>query len=210
MPALDQDLDDAKAVFEANLFGTMRMCRAFGSLLMRARGLIINESSVGCTVCPPFQSVYSSAKAALIAYSRSLRRELRPLDVRVMVVVVGCVESAIWENPASRTDLPPDSLYQPARDVFRRAQASDEFLRSTPADVFAAKLVTAALRGEGRLGGWVGGSPDWLWEGAYVGLGRLCMALPWGFSDLVSFVMCDGNRMTRLIREAAAAKLKTA
>ncbi|KAM4063183.1 short chain dehydrogenase [Hirsutella rhossiliensis] len=210
MPALDLDLDDVKATFDANLFGMMRMCKAFSSLLIPARGLIVNESSMSCASSAPFFSAYISSKMAVEAYARCLRVELRPLDVRVMVVVVGSIKSEIYNRPGARRDLPPDSLYRPALDIFHRTQDPYSLGRWTQTDVFAARFVTAALRGQGWLGGWVGGSPEWLREGAYAGASRLAMGLPWCFSEAATAFIFHTGRMSRLIREAALAKQKTA
>ena len=46
VPALDVDFDEVRLTFETNLFGVMRMCQEFSSLLIRAKGTIVQIGSV--------------------------------------------------------------------------------------------------------------------------------------------------------------------
>lgn len=89
VPATDMDLDDVRRMFEANVFGVMAMVQAFTPLLIAAKGLIIMISSLSSVTPYVFASAYGASKAALNAYSRTLRMELRPFGVRVMVSMTG-------------------------------------------------------------------------------------------------------------------------
>ncbi|QSZ31081.1 hypothetical protein DSL72_000642 [Monilinia vaccinii-corymbosi] len=182
MPALDVDLDDARHCFETNVFGVMAMCQAFTPLLIKQKGLIVNIGSVAAIIPYVFGSTYNASKAALHAYSRTLRLELAPLGVRVMVVVTGGVQSNIART---KRTLPPSSLYLDIEDDFQRrvvhsqdgAMANREFARG---------VVDAVVRG-GRRTLWRG-NKSWLvwfarsWVGGWIfdlllpsmfGLGRL-------------------------------------
>ena len=61
----------------------MAMVQAFIDQLAAAKGLIINISSLSSITPYLFGSVYCATKAAINAYSRTLRLELAPLGVRV-------------------------------------------------------------------------------------------------------------------------------
>ena len=87
----------------------MLMAQAFISLLIPARGLMINISSASTVMPYLFGGVYSASKCALNTYSMNLRMELKPFHVRVMVSMTGTVRSNIASRP-ERT-LPTDSLY---------------------------------------------------------------------------------------------------
>ena len=95
IPALDVDLDDARACFETNFFAVIALTQTFTPLLIRAKGLILNIGSVAAVTPYVFGSVYNASKAALHSYSDTLRLELAPFDVRVLVVVTGGVKSRI-------------------------------------------------------------------------------------------------------------------
>jgi 1-acylglycerone phosphate reductase len=152
MPALDVPLDDARACFETNLFGIIAITQSFIPLLIASKGLIINIGSLAGIVPYVFGSVYNASKAALHAYSRTLRLELEPFDVRVMVVVTGGVQSNI-----ARTHriLPNGSLYLDIVGAFERRQThSQEGAMSH--DVYARGVVKEALKGR---------PTKWLWRG---------------------------------------------
>lgn len=46
VPALDVELKEIQTTFEANLFGVMLMCQAFGPLLVEAKGAIVQIGSL--------------------------------------------------------------------------------------------------------------------------------------------------------------------
>ncbi|KAG5923151.1 hypothetical protein E4U42_005041 [Claviceps africana] len=165
IPALDIDIDDVRQSFEANVFGPMAMCQAFASLLIPARGLILQVSSVSSVMPYLFASIYASTKGALNSYSRVLRIELKPFNVRVMVAMTGTVRSNIM-NHIDRL-LPEDSLYKPVEDVFTQRLRFSQTRGTMDTQVYARAIVKQALRGEGWLGGWFGRTPDWYWAGGF-------------------------------------------
>ncbi|KAH8193719.1 hypothetical protein TruAng_012118 [Truncatella angustata] len=78
MPALDVDVDELKRIFDVNLFGTVRMIQAFSTNLINRKGLIVNVGSLAAYAPYVFGSSYNASKAALLAYSNTLRIELSP------------------------------------------------------------------------------------------------------------------------------------
>ena len=77
-----------------NLYGAMHTSRAVLRHMMRARnGCIVNIGSVVAQSGAPGQSVYAATKAGLEGFSRSLARELGPLNIRVNVVAPGFIET---------------------------------------------------------------------------------------------------------------------
>ena len=96
--------------------------------------------------------MYNASKAALHAYSQTLRLELEPFDVRVMVVVTGGVQSNI-----ARTHrvLPKDSLYLPIAGGFEKRQMISQ-QGAVSNDVYAQSVLAAALKPK---------PVKWLWRG---------------------------------------------
>lgn len=119
VPALDVDFSEVQATFETNVFSVMRMCQAFAPLLIQAKGTIIQIGSLAGEIPYVFGSTYNASKAALHAYSDTLRVELAPFGVNVMVVVTGGVKSNIART---HRELPNGSLYHPIEPEYQRRQ----------------------------------------------------------------------------------------
>jgi 1-acylglycerone phosphate reductase len=135
-------LDEARSCFETNFFGIVAIVQAFAPLLISAQGLIINIGSVAAIVPYVYGSIYNASKAALHAWSQTLRLELEPYGVRVMVVVTGGIQSRIARTKRA---LPEGSLYLEVNDEFqRRVSHSQE--NAMPNQVYARGVVAEALR----------------------------------------------------------------
>ncbi|KAI0197523.1 NAD(P)-binding protein [Astrocystis sublimbata] len=164
-PATDLSIDDVRKTFEVNVFGVMAMVAAFADQLISAKGLVINIASLSAVVPYVFGGAYCASKGAVVSYSRTLRQELRPFGVRVLVAMVGPVRSNITNNWTRQT-LPKDSHYRRVADVFeKRLQFSQENAEMC-ADEYAEALVGRAVRPEvwWFLRSWIG-RPDWFWHG---------------------------------------------
>ncbi|KAF9762204.1 hypothetical protein IL306_003497 [Fusarium sp. DS 682] len=203
IPALDMEIDDVRQTYEVNVFGPMMIVSAFAPLLIEARGLVINISSTSTLVPYIFGAIYSSTKGAINVWSRALRLELKPFNVRVMVALTGTVRS----NIASRThrSLPQNSLYMPVQDFFQRRLTFSQRTATMPTEVYARKLVTAALKGEGYLGGLIGGTPDWFYAGGMATKVWILSCLPqWLNEGVVGWFFGIGKLSKRI--QAARAK----
>jgi NAD(P)-dependent dehydrogenase (short-subunit alcohol dehydrogenase family) len=80
-------LDVFRSVLETNVLGPLRLMQAFlPGMRKRGRGTIVNVSSEAVRSAPQLQGSYSASKAALELLSETLRKELRPFGVRVIVI----------------------------------------------------------------------------------------------------------------------------
>lgn len=80
--------------FQTNVLGLIRVTRAFLPAMRERRGgKIINVSSVAGRVTLPFFAPYNSSKHAVESISDSLRHELRPHGVQVIVIEPGAVKT---------------------------------------------------------------------------------------------------------------------
>jgi NAD(P)-dependent dehydrogenase (short-subunit alcohol dehydrogenase family) len=86
-------IDQWRAMFEVNLFGQIAMTQALLPDLIANQGRVVNISSVGGRVAMAAYGPYAATKFALEAVSDSLRRELIPLGVHVVVVEPGAVRT---------------------------------------------------------------------------------------------------------------------
>ncbi len=86
-------LADWRWVFEVNVFGQIAVTQALLPALLAGSGRVVNISAVLGKVSLPASGAYSGSKFALEAISDSLRRELAPEGVRVVVVQPGGVRT---------------------------------------------------------------------------------------------------------------------
>ena len=86
-------LPEWRRLFEVNFFGHVAMTQALLPALIENRGTVVNISSVGGKMAMATYGPYASTKFALEAVSDSLRREVEPLGVKVVVVEPGAIVS---------------------------------------------------------------------------------------------------------------------
>lgn len=81
---------DAEALFDVNFFGAFHCVQAVLPVMQRQRaGHIINIASVAGFLGVPHTSIYSASKAALIAFTDSLRLEVKRDGIAVTCVCPG-------------------------------------------------------------------------------------------------------------------------
>jgi short-subunit dehydrogenase len=97
--------DEARALFETNLFGVMRVTSAvLPGMRARRTGRIINLGSVSGFVGLPFHGIYAASKHALAGYSEALRYELRPFGVWVSLVEPAAHRTGIQMSRPAQLD----------------------------------------------------------------------------------------------------------
>jgi len=80
--------EDFERIFRLNVIAPFQMARACAEALKKARGAVVNVSSVASVLGTGSSVAYASSKAALETMSLSLARSLAP-EVRVNVVAPG-------------------------------------------------------------------------------------------------------------------------
>ena len=123
-------VDQLRHQLEINLIGQVAVTQQFLPALRAARGRIVNVSSIGGRVALPLMGAYNASKFALEAVSDSLRRELLPHGVDVIVIEPGGVKTPIWRKGNETADeiqagLPPqaEQLYGQVVEALRRESA---------------------------------------------------------------------------------------
>jgi 1-acylglycerone phosphate reductase len=104
-----------------------------------------------------FGSSYNASKAALHAYSDTLRVELAPLGVRVLTIVTGGVKSNLARV---ERELPPNSYYQPVKEEYKKRLVHAQTV-GMDTQKYARDCVAQVLGGEG----WIL-KKRWAWEGS--------------------------------------------
>lgn len=101
-PLLHLPVEDFRRQMEVNVTAIVTVTQAFAPLLgaespaRRDPGRIVNISSVGGKTATPFLAPYCASKFAVEGLSESLRRELLPFGVDVIIIAPGAVATPIW------------------------------------------------------------------------------------------------------------------
>jgi NAD(P)-dependent dehydrogenase (short-subunit alcohol dehydrogenase family) len=91
--------------FEVNVFGQLALTQALLPWLRRADvARVIMVSSIAGQVAFPMMGAYCASKHALEALSGSLRMELTPWRIPVVVVAPGSVQTPLWQKTFARLD----------------------------------------------------------------------------------------------------------
>jgi NAD(P)-dependent dehydrogenase (short-subunit alcohol dehydrogenase family) len=125
-PLLELPIEEFRHQIDINLVGVVITTKAFAPLVGTDRelkgnpGRIVNISSVGGKNAVPFLAPYAASKFALEGLSESLRRELLPFGIDVIVVAPGAVATPIWRK-AEQLDITPylDTPYGKALERLR-------------------------------------------------------------------------------------------
>jgi NAD(P)-dependent dehydrogenase (short-subunit alcohol dehydrogenase family) len=111
--AEESSIEQAKAIFETNFFGLIRMSRAVIPHMRRqGQGRILNIGSVLGFLPMPYGALYAATKHAIEGYSESLDHELRTRGIRVSVI-----QPAYTRTKFDANFLAPDAMLDEYRSV---------------------------------------------------------------------------------------------
>jgi short-subunit dehydrogenase len=114
-------LEAARRVMEVDYFGALNCTRA-AVPMMRAQGsgVLVTVASAAALYGVPFLSAYGASKAALVAYSQSLRAEVASAGIKVVVVYPGYTQTGLFakEQTFGQARRPPGP-YRPPETVAR-------------------------------------------------------------------------------------------
>jgi NAD(P)-dependent dehydrogenase (short-subunit alcohol dehydrogenase family) len=150
----DVPIDEARRQFEVNVFGLARLTqlvtphmRAIVKEHLAQRPRIVNISSIGGKFYEPLGAWYHATKFAVEGFSDSLRIELAPHGIDVIIVEPGPIRTE-W-NEISRDSLLEASsggaYEEQAQRVHHVMARADRRVSSSGPDVVAKKIVAAVL-----------------------------------------------------------------
>jgi NAD(P)-dependent dehydrogenase (short-subunit alcohol dehydrogenase family) len=112
---------------DVNVVGQFRVVQPLIPLLRASRGRVVLMGSIGGRSALPFLGAYAMSKFALEAFADSLRVEVEPWGIHVVIVEPGTIATAMWTKPQRALDeYPPEAaeLYGGRIERFRRIAAA--------------------------------------------------------------------------------------
>src|SRR6266581_3713870 len=148
----ENSLEDARAQFETNVFGVLRMLKAVLPVMRRqGGGQIITVSSLLGVVAMPYLSLYASSKFALEGMIEGLYHELRPFHIRVSLVEPTFFRTKFDAQPPAT----PLGVYESARQSMMRV-VRDGVEQGPDPEQVARRIVQLAISSAPPLRSYVG------------------------------------------------------
>ena len=113
----DVSVDEFKKQFETNFFSIIRLIQEVcPTMRTQGSGKIINISSVAGRIGFPASPAYISSKFALEGLSESLRFELAPFGIDVVIIEPGVIKTNFMKNMKMAEKYGPESVYMDITD----------------------------------------------------------------------------------------------
>ena len=177
MPVVDVSIPEAKKTFDLNVWSHIAVTQAFMPLLLKSKGMVVNQTSVGGCTTIPFQAVYNASKAAMIIFSDTLRLEMEPFGVTVVDLRTAVVTTNLIRNMRAdkKPSLPKGSIFEPAKEIVEKALKQEQFDdKGMPAEKWAKEIVKdLTVKGKPKPVIWKGESAWLTWFGTVLPFGTL-------------------------------------
>jgi len=96
-PIASLDFATWRAVIDTNLHGTFLVTQALLPFLGKG-SVVVNNLSIAARISFPGMAAYNASKRGLLAFTETLREELRPRKVRVVALLPGATDTEIWRQ----------------------------------------------------------------------------------------------------------------
>jgi NAD(P)-dependent dehydrogenase (short-subunit alcohol dehydrogenase family) len=142
----DVSIDEARRQFEVNVFGLARLVQLVTPHMReQGGGRIINISSIGGKFYEPMGAWYHATKFAVEGFSDSLRLELAPFGIDVVIIEPGPIRTE-WSTISrdGLVEVSQGGAYEERAARIRDVMERGDGPRSSGPDVVAKKIVKAA------------------------------------------------------------------
>ena len=113
----DVSIDEFKEQFETNFFSIIRLIQKVAPIMRKqSSGNIVNISSVAGRIGFPVSPAYISSKFALEGLSESLRFELMPFGINVIIIEPGVIKTNFFDSMKMSEKSQQDSTYKEITD----------------------------------------------------------------------------------------------
>ena len=126
-------MDDARALFELNLFAPLALAQlVVAGMRERRCGTIVNISSIAGKVTLPWFTLYSVSKFALGSLTDGLRMELKPYGIHAMTVWPGYVKTDFQAHALGTR--PPETIRKGKQFAITAAECAEAIARGVERD----------------------------------------------------------------------------
>lgn len=101
-PIEDVEIEEMVSVYDVNVFGIKRMFDIFSEDIIENNGTVVNISSLQAQFGTAGFGVYSSSKHAVRGLTDAMRNELKPMDVDVVLIEPGSVNTSLKDKHKQR------------------------------------------------------------------------------------------------------------
>jgi short-subunit dehydrogenase len=131
--------DDAlELMMETNLYSAYHLTREIiPGMMARRKGYVINMCSIASFMAYPNGGSYTISKFGMLGFSKVLREEMKPYDIKVTSMMLG----STWTDSWSGADFPDDRLMKP-EDI---AEVVMSMLRMSPQSVVEEIIIRPQL-----------------------------------------------------------------
>ena len=113
----DVSIDEFKKQFETNFFSIIRLIQKVAPIMRKQNsGNIVNISSVAGRIGFPVSPAYISSKFALEGLSESLRFELMPFGINVIIIEPGVIKTNFFDSMKMSEKSQQNSTYKEITD----------------------------------------------------------------------------------------------
>lgn len=145
-PVESLPIEEWRNLYEINLFGPIRLIQKFLPLLRKTKGRIVNVGSISGRISTPFLAPYSSSKFALRALTDSLRREVLPLGVKVVLIEPGPTKTNIWSKSLEHGQQLETKMNDEMRAVYgKQVQSLRAGVEKTAKNAIAVEVVVSRM-----------------------------------------------------------------
>jgi len=147
--AEESSIEQAKSLFDVNVFGAMRMTNHLLPVMRKqGKGRVINISSVVGFLPAPYYAIYSATKHAIEGYSQTLDHEVRGFGIRII-----SIEPAFTRTSFETNLIGPDrplAIYESARQSMIEI-SRQQMEKGDEPEVVAQVVLEAARTAKPRL-----------------------------------------------------------
>ena len=153
----DVSIDEFKEQFETNFFSLIRLIHKVAPIMRKqGSGNIVNISSVAGRIGFPVSPAYISSKFALEGLSESLRFELMPFGINVIIIEPGVIKTNFFDSMKLSEKSQEDSTYKEITDKVISGVKMMAEMGTSPKEV--ADTIIKALKDEKPLPRYVVGN----------------------------------------------------
>ena len=146
----DVSVDEFKAQFNTNFFSIIKLIQEVGPTMReKGSGTIVNISSYAGRIGFPVSPAYSSSKFAMEGLSESLRLEMAPFGVNVIIIEPGIVNTNFFKPMKMAKKSESNTVYKAITDELTLRIASKAKFGIHPKEV--AKIILDVIKSDKPL-----------------------------------------------------------